>query len=116
MKKIIFADNDTTIQEVVHLILDNDYQVISHMGGEELLNNSFEIPDLFLLSSRLGEIDGLEVCKHLKGRDATRHVPVIIVSSEQNISRRAKAAGAEGVILKPFSIQELRRVIAAQLR
>ena len=116
MKKIIFADDDPTIQDVMHLILDDDYEVISLLGGEKLLANDFERPDLFLLDRQLSDIDGLDICKHLKSRQETRDIPVIIISATQNIQKLARSAGADGVIEKPFQIRELRQLIAEQLR
>jgi DNA-binding response OmpR family regulator len=116
MKKIIFADDDPTIQDVIHLILDDDYEVVSLADGEKLINNEFEIPDLFLLDRQLIDIDGLDVCKHLKSNAATSHVPVIMISATQSITKLARAAGADGVIEKPFQIRELRQLIAEQLK
>jgi DNA-binding response OmpR family regulator len=116
MKKIIFADDDPAIQDVIHLILDDDYEVITLLGGEKLLNGDFEKPDLFLLDRQLSSIDGLDVCRHLKGTEATSHIPVIMISAAQNIAKLAKDAGADGVIEKPFQIRELRQLIAEQVK
>jgi CheY-like chemotaxis protein len=116
MKKIIFADDDPTIQDVMHLILDDEYEVISLLSGEKLLEDNFEIPDLFLLDRQLTDIDGLQVCRRLKSRDATHHIPVIVISAAQNITKLAKEAGADAVIEKPFQIRELRQVIAEHLK
>lgn len=116
MKKIIFADDDPTIRDVIHLILDDDYEVITLVGGEKLINGDFEVPDLFLLDRQLVDTDGLDVCRHLKDTEATSHVPVIMISATQNITKLAKAAGADGVIEKPFQIRELRQLIAEQVK
>jgi DNA-binding response OmpR family regulator len=116
MKKIIFADDDPTIQDVMHLILDDDYEVISLLGGEKLLEDDFEIPDLFLLDRQLTSIDGLQICRRLKSGAATQNVPVIMISAAQNIVKLAKDAGADAVIEKPFQIRELRQLIAEHLK
>jgi DNA-binding response OmpR family regulator len=116
MKKIIFADDDPTIQDVMHLILDDEYEVISLLGGENLLGDNFEIPDLFLLDRQLTDIDGLQICRRLKSRADTHNVPVIMISAAQNIVKLAKDAGADAVIEKPFQIRELRQLIAEHLK
>ncbi|MBT1697558.1 response regulator [Fulvivirgaceae bacterium PWU4] len=115
MKKIVFADDDSTIQDVINLILEDEYKVTIFSKGEPLLNNEFELPDLFLLDKQLSGIDGLEVCRFLKTQESTRHIPVIMISATPNISSLAKAAGADGVIEKPFPIQQLRQLIATYI-
>jgi CheY-like chemotaxis protein len=74
-------------------------------NGEQLLENAFETPDLFLLDKQLSGVDGMEICRFLKGQDSTRDIPVIIVSASPNLDQQAKAAGADGFIEKPFQMK-----------
>jgi len=112
MKKIVFADDDPTIQDVILLIFENEYEIKAFSKGEPLLNNEFEKPDLFLLDKQLSGVDGLEICRFLKAQDTTRHIPVIMISATPNIADLARSAGADNVIEKPFPINELREMIA----
>ncbi|HEY0742541.1 MAG TPA: response regulator [Chryseosolibacter sp.] len=113
MKKIIFADDDPSIQEVINLILEDDYKITTFSRGEPLMNNEFEVPDLFLVDKQLpGGVDGLDICKFLKNQEKTRNVPVIVISASPNLKKLAKAAGADDSIEKPFPITELRNLIA----
>jgi CheY-like chemotaxis protein len=112
MKKIIFVDDDPTIQDVIHLILEDDYEVEVFSKGEPLLNNEFTVPNLFLLDRQLSGLDGLEICRYLKNQERTRDIPVIIISAAPNIIRMAKEAGADAAIEKPFRIRELRQLMA----
>lgn len=112
MKKILFADDDPTIRDVISLILEDEYQVTVFTKGEPLLNNEFEVPDLFLLDRQLSGVDGLEICRFLKGQEVTKNIPVIMISATQNIVNLALSAGADSVIEKPFPIRELRQLIA----
>lgn len=113
MKKIIFADDDPSIQEVINLILEDDYKITTFSRGEPLMNNEFEVPDLFLVDKQLpGGVDGLDICKFLKNQEATRHVPVIVISASPNLRKLAREAGADDTIEKPFPITELRNLIA----
>lgn len=113
MKKIIFADDDPSIQEVINLILEDDYKITTFSRGEPLMNNEFEVPDLFLVDKQLpGGVDGLDICKFLKNQEATRHVPVIVISASPNLRKLARDAGADDTIEKPFPITELRNLIA----
>jgi CheY-like chemotaxis protein len=113
MKRILFADDDPTIHDVINLIFEGQYQVDVFSKGEPLLENKFNIPDLFLLDKNLSGVDGLDICKFLKSQDSTRDIPVIIISASPNIVKLAKAAGADDVIAKPFPIRELRQMVAS---
>ncbi len=113
MKTIIFADDDPTIQDVINLIFEGQYDVRVYSKGEPLLNNDFEIPDLFLLDRQLAGIDGLDICRFLKSQETTRHIPVIMISATPKITALAKEAGADATVEKPFPIQELREMIAS---
>ena len=116
MKKILFADDDPTIQDVVNLILESEYELEVVSEGEPLLKNDFRIPDLFLLDKQLKGVDGLEVCRFLKSQAKTKDIPVIIISASPNITQLAKEAGADDVIEKPFPIRELREIISRHLQ
>jgi DNA-binding response OmpR family regulator len=111
MKRIIFIDDDPTIQDVVNLILEDEYEVEIFSDGQKILANDFTIPDLFLLDKQLPEFDGLDVCRHLKHQPSTRHVPVVILSATPDIIKLGRDAGADCVLEKPFLITELRQCI-----
>jgi CheY-like chemotaxis protein len=111
MKKIIFADDDPTIQDVINLIFEGQYEVTVFSSGERLLKNDFEPPDLFLLDKQLSGMDGLDICRFLKSQESTKRIPVIMISATPNIMDTAKAAGADAAIEKPFPINELRKMI-----
>lgn len=112
MKRILFLDDDPTIQEVVHLILDDEYLVETVSDATPLLKNEFSPPDLFLLDKQLKGADGLEICRFLKSQEHTRRIPVVIISASPNITQLAKEAGADEVIEKPFPIRDLREIIS----
>jgi len=116
MKKIIFADDDPTIQDVVNLIFEGEYDVTVFSSGEPLLKNEFVLPDLFLLDKQLSGMDGLDICRFLKSQESTKDVPVIIISANPKIFELAKSAGADAAIEKPFPIKELRDLIEFHLR
>lgn len=67
------------------------------------------VSDLYILDKQLSGIDGLDLCRMLKNRDETRHVPVIILSASPNINELANAAGADAVVEKPFELKHFAR-------
>jgi len=61
-------------------------------------------PDLVLLDIMLPEIDGYEVCRQIKANEATRHIPVVMLSAKKSKEDLVKGeqAGADWYITKPF--------------
>jgi len=113
MKKIIVIDDDPAIQDSVSLIFSPpDYEVIVCPNGNNILAGEFEIPDIFIIDKQLPGVDGLEICKHLKTHEATKNVPVIMMSASPAMSEFSKAAGAEDFIEKPYSVKQMRGLVA----
>ncbi len=108
MKRIVCADDDPGLQDIFPLICGRaGYSVTMFSNGEELMEQLDDLPDLYLLDKQLSGIDGMEVCRHLKSQDATRHIPVIMVSASPNLDKQSKAAGADGFLEKPFEVKYL---------
>lgn len=65
--------------------------------------DSAELPDLVLLDLQLPTVDGFEVLEAMRQSDATRHVPVIVISTsdQQHDIARAYGAGANAFLIKP---------------
>lgn len=112
MKHVFVADDDPGIRDVFLTILERaGYSVTLSAGGQILMENEFEKPDLFILDRQLSGIDGLEVCRHLKNTEGVKDVPVIIISASPYVSRMAGEAGADAFIEKPFSTKELMKLV-----
>lgn len=108
MKKTIFIiDDNRAIREVIQIVLEeNGYQVISN-DGTELPNIEMVKPDLVLLDISLSGVDGRDIAKELKANDATKTIPVILMSALTKVESKAKKAGADDFIAKPFNIDHL---------
>lgn len=111
-KKIIIADDDRSILEVLKVILDRaGYKTETVLNGKSLLNQLPAGSDLILLDIRMSGTDGLLICKHLKSLDATKHIPIILVSAVPELESRAQEAGADGFLEKPFNMRQLLHII-----
>lgn len=66
-------------------------------------------PDLILLTIRMPDIDGFEVCRRIKALEQTRDIPIIFLSSAREVNERVEGLelGAVDFIVKPFSRGEL---------
>ena len=87
-------------------------------GDEALLLVEEETPDIIVLDWMLPGVSGIEICRRLKTRSATRTVPIIMVSarSEEVDRVRGLETGADDYVVKPFSVVELMARVRAQLR
>jgi CheY-like chemotaxis protein len=111
-QRILIADDDESIRDIFQLILGNaGYEIEITSNGENILNNSYVVPDLFLLDKQLAGHNGLDICMHLKNNPETKDIPVIMISASPDIGPLSIAAGADAYIEKPFEIEYLRSVI-----
>jgi len=111
MAKILIADDDPVLQKFLSALLEKyDYHYISATKGIEAIDkvNTFN-PDLILLDVMMPEMDGLEVCKKLKGDLSTQHIPIIIITGDTDKDLRVKglSAGANDFLTKPINRLEL---------
>ena len=82
----------------------------SAMSGTKALEIAHTVkPDLILLDLHMPGMDGDVVCTKLKGDPSTKHIPIIIVTSERNPEtlKRCINAGCDRIIYKPFTRESL---------
>jgi DNA-binding response OmpR family regulator len=75
-------------------------------------------PDLIILDLNLPVLSGVEVCRVLRSRQDSRHVPIIILTARSSESDRVAGLelGADDYVTKPFSLRELTARVRAVLR
>lgn len=106
------VEDDNAISDVLSIILkSNLYNVITYTSAEDCLSTQEEVPDVFLIDYHLPGMNGLELCTKLKSNTATKHIPVIMISADYYIRKRASECGASTAIDKPFSRLELLEAI-----
>ena len=111
-KKILVADDDTDILEVMTLILnEKGYDVKTEKNGEKVLQMKEDLPDLLLLDIRMSGMDGRDICRQLKSQDQTRNLPIIMLSANIDIQKMSAECGANAYLPKPFDINELVKMI-----
>jgi DNA-binding response OmpR family regulator len=116
---ILIADDDEDILELVRLRLSRSgYDtVLARNGAEALTAAGAQIPDLALLDVSMPAMSGYEVTAALKADDATKDIPIILLTARAQTADVAKGfeAGADDYITKPFSPQALQIRVAAAL-
>jgi two-component system alkaline phosphatase synthesis response regulator PhoP len=117
-KKILIADDETSIRLTVGRLLENDYVVLEATNGEEAVEIAKgQKPDLILMDLIMPKMDGYAACSQIKADEETKGIPVVILTAvghELN-KKYATEMGADGYITKPFSIQGLIEVITPLL-
>ena len=91
---------------------------IAHSGHEALRLAADDVPDLVLLDVVMPEMTGVEVCRELKTRNATRLTPVVLVTGSQERSHRLEGleAGADDFLRKPIEVTEFQTRVRSLLR
>ena len=114
MTKVLVADDDPAILEVVVLILDHHgFKVKSIIKGKDIFEQvkSFN-PDVILLDVNLSGEDGLEICKKLKSIESGwHHIPVILFSAIHDLKDKHLECAADDFLSKPFNNDQLIRKI-----
>ena len=107
--KLLLADDSVTIQKVIELTFaDEDIEVIAVSNGSQAIALApVERPDIVLADVGMPERDGYEVAAFIKRTPGLSHIPVLLLTGafEPIDEGRARAAGCDGVLVKPFEPQ-----------
>lgn len=113
---ILVVDDDPGLADILKKVLQSDgYRVLWAQDGFQALYLLDECPDLILLDLMLPRMDGWEVCQQVRARSDVPILMLTAISGESNVLRGLDL-GADGYIVKPFSIRELQARIQATLR
>ena len=120
-RKILIVDDSPEAIAVLGNALSDNYKKSIALNGEQafrILFSSDELPDLILMDVMMPEMDGYEVCRHLKCNEKFRDIPVIFLSSLSDVDDKIKAFENGGVdyIQKPFEIAEVNARINTHLK
>jgi two-component system phosphate regulon response regulator PhoB len=118
--RVLVVDDEDDLLELVRYNLSKEGYAVECVGsGEEaLVAARREPPDLIVLDLMLPAVDGLEVCRRLKGDSRTRDVPIVMLTAkgEERDMITGLERGADDYIAKPFSPRVLTARIKALLR
>lgn len=111
-KQVVYIEDEQEMIELVRLILSRKgYEVLGASGGREGLDLVRQIlPDLVLLDLMMPDMDGWEVYQQMRAEEATRDIPVIVITAKaQSIDKvlGLHIAKVDAYISKPFSPHDL---------
>jgi len=109
-KKILIVDDEILNIEVLTLMLEHEYTIVTALNGVNALRAAFAdpAPDLILLDVMMPKMDGYEICRRLKADQQTKDIPVIFVTALDKTQDEARGfeVGAVDYISKPV-VQEI---------
>ena len=118
LQTILCVDDEQNILDLLQFNLEsNGYAVVTASNGADAIASAPGV-DLVLLDLMLPDIDGITVCKTLKGNPITESIPVIMLTAKDDETDKVLGLelGADDYITKPFSIRELLARVKALLR
>jgi CheY-like chemotaxis protein len=117
--QVLVVDDDQLMHKLfLHHLERAGYRMLSATDGREALDiASRENVGAIVMDIMLPEVDGLAALRELKKADATKSIPVIVITANELFMARKEAenCGAAGFLNKPFSpvqlVNEIRRVL-----
>jgi two-component system response regulator MprA len=117
MRILVIEDDDAVRAAVRRALLLGGYEVLEAPSGEEGLRRAgSDVPDAIVLDLGLPDIDGVQVCKTLRG--AGNRVPILMLTARAAIEDRVDGleAGADDYLVKPYDVRELEARLRAIMR
>lgn len=120
MSNVLIVDDEPTIAELIEFNLRKaGYRVLKADNGHTALQLvRSDKPDLIILDLMIPGIDGMEVCRKLKGQQQTASIPIIMLTAKNEEVDKIVGLelGADDYMTKPFSPRELVARVKAVLR
>jgi two-component system phosphate regulon response regulator PhoB len=117
---LLLVEDDRALADLLMWHFDKEgYDVVRTSDGDEALLLAEErAPDLVILDWMIEGVSGIEVCRRLRRRSSTAHVPIIMLTARGEESDRIRGlqTGADDYVTKPFSPRELIARVGAVLR
>jgi two-component system, chemotaxis family, chemotaxis protein CheY len=115
MAKVLIIDDSITMRQMVSFTLEKaGHEVqMADSGLAALKITDKERFDLFITDLNMPGMNGLELIKELRMRQASRSKPILVLTTEADADKKAagRAAGATGWIVKPFDPSALLAVL-----
>lgn len=115
---LIVDDLPDNLRVLSNTLTKQGYQVRCAKNGSMALRGvQAAVPDLILLDIKMPDMDGYQVCQHLKATPSSSDIPVIFMSALDDVLDKVKAFEVGGIdyITKPFQVEEVLARVKSQL-
>lgn len=110
--RILVVEDDSDISDLLQFYFTGyGYEVhVAARGGDALTITRKQLPNIIVLDIMLPDMNGYDVCRHLRTTTRTSHIPIIFLTQKDDRSDRIQGLelGADDYVVKPFDIEELR--------
>lgn len=116
-RRILVVDDDFYISDLLVQHLSEHGYAVDVAINARAMGRHLELhpPDLILLDIMLPGMDGSEIGHLLRINPETAHIPILVISADRRIARKAESIRANGWIAKPFDLADVVAQIAAIL-
>lgn len=113
MRRVLVCDDDTTISEVVALVLtDANWEVYTIPDCNNMIEKIESIkPSIIFMDNMIPNDGGIAATQIIKNHPDHKEIPVIYFTANNDIDSLARKAGADYTLAKPFNISELEDVV-----
>lgn len=109
--KVLLADQDDNLLVSVEYVLQRfDFEVIKVSNGSQLVQAAeSQKPALIIADLQMPGLSGFELCQQIRASNVCAKTPIVLLSSRARDTdiTKAKALGADALLVKPFPIQSL---------
>lgn len=117
MKDVWTVDDDEEMSRAIALmlkLLDCEVTTFHNVRSAAQLIASGRKPDLLILDINMPEVTGLDMVEFLRRRAETKHLPIVMLSSEaaDTMVDKALELGADSYVMKPVTIEELEKAMS----
>ena len=118
--RILVVEDESALSLLLTYNLEAEgYSVVrAERGDDAEVMLAESTPDLVILDWMLPGVSGFELCRRMRAREATRDLPVIMLTARGEESERVRglSVGADDYVVKPFSVPELMARVRSLLR
>ena len=117
-KKILIVDDNTDLNKVLQMSLNESYETISAINGEDAVDLAVtEVPDLIIMDLMMNGMNGFEAIRLIRQVPKTRSIPIIAITAglSNTVEDECTRIGCNEFLFKPFTASQLNSSITKLL-
>jgi len=117
--RVLIVDDVKANVDVLVQALSGEYKLSVALGGQQAMDAvQRSPPDLVLLDIMMPDIDGYEICRRLRADESTRELPIMFLSSLEDVKDKARGfeVGGNDYLTKPFELLEVKARVRSLLK
>lgn len=108
--EVLLVEDNEDMRQFIKAVLLKEYRILEAINGEEGLKKAISrMPDLLITDLMMPKMDGIDLCRQLKTKVETSHIPVIMLTAKAGVDNKIEGldTGADDYLTKPFESREL---------